>query len=188
MKTLILGGVRSGKSRLAEWLAFQTGRPVVYVATATAGDEEMTRRIEAHRRRRPRDWRVVEEPLALSRVLGNLAEPGSCLLVDCLTLWLTNLITHTDHERLDHERAALLDTLPGLDGDILLVGNETNMGVIPLGEVSRRFCDEAGSLHQELAARCDRVILTVAGLPHVLKGPPVETVLRGRKISPENDE
>jgi adenosylcobinamide kinase/adenosylcobinamide-phosphate guanylyltransferase len=171
MKTLILGGVRSGKSRLAQRLALESGRQVVYVATATAGDEEMARRIDAHRRRRPGDWLVVEEPLAVGRVLSELADQGRCLVVDCLTLWLTNLLTDADPLLLETERASLLKALPVLAGDILLVGNETNMGVIPLGEISRRYCDQAGLLHQAIAARCDRVVLTVAGLPQVLKGP-----------------
>ena len=174
MQTLILGGVRSGKSRLAERLAVASGRQVVYVATAVAGDAEMLRRIEAHRKRRPQDWLVVEEPLALGRVLGELAEPGRCLVVDCLTLWLTNLLSHPDPARLGSERAALLEVLPALAGDLVLVGNETNMGVIPLGELSRRYCDEAGLLHQALAARCDRVVLVVAGLPQLLKGPSMD--------------
>jgi len=187
MKTLLLGGVRSGKSRLAERLAIEGGRRVVYVATATAGDEEMARRIETHRERRPPDWMLVEEPLALGRALADLAEPGRCLVVDCLTLWLMNLLTHADPSRLELERAALLDALPGLVGDILLVSNETNMGVIPLGAISRRFCDEAGILHQAIAARCDRVVLTVAGLPQVLKGPPLDTPdARFREESPRS--
>jgi len=173
VKTLILGGVRSGKSRLAEQLAVTSGRQVVYVATAVAGDEEMARRIRAHRRHRPPDWMVVEEPLALGRVLAELAASGRCLVVDCLTLWLTNLLTHEDSARLVSERAALLETLPVLTGDLLLVGNEINMGIVPLGELSRRYCDEAGLLHQALASRCDRVVLTIAGLPQVLKGPPL---------------
>ena len=173
MKTLILGGVRSGKSRLAERLARDRGGPVVYLATATSGDEEMARRIEAHRSRRPRDWTLIEEPIALGRTINSCAGPGRFLLVDCLTLWLTNLLTHEDPSLLATERAALLEVLPELPGDIVLVGNETNMGIIPLGEVSRRFCDESGSLYQELAARCDRVVLTIAGLPQVLKGPPL---------------
>ena len=174
MKTLILGGVRSGKSRLAERIALLSGRQVVYVATATAGDEEMARRIEGHRSRRPRDWMLVEESLELGRVIAASAGSARCLVVDCLTLWLTNLLVNPDPSLLQSEREALLETLQELAGDIILVGNETNMGIIPLGEISRRFCDEAGSLHQELAARCDRVILTVAGLPQVLKGPPLD--------------
>jgi len=178
MKTLILGGVRSGKSRLAERLAVETGRQVAYVATATAGDDEMARRIEAHRRHRPSDWMVVEEPLAIARVLADLARPGRCLVVDCLTLWLTNLLIHSDPALLETERVALLETVPKLAGDLILVGNETNMGIIPVGEVSRHYCDEAGLLHQALAARCDRVFLTVAGLPLVLKGPSLNVTFR----------
>jgi len=171
MKTLILGGVRSGKSRLAERLARASGRPVVYVATATAGDAEMARRIEAHRERRPGDWALVEEPVALAQALADHGTAGRLLLVDCLTLWLTNLLGDPDPDRSERERLALLRTLPALGCDLLLVSNETNMGVIPLGEMSRRFCDHSGLLHQELASLCDRVVLTVAGLPLVLKGP-----------------
>ncbi len=123
-----------------------------------------------------RDWTLVEEPLALGGALADLADPGRCLLVDCLTLWLTNIVTHVDLPLLERERAALLECLPGLSGDLILVSNEVNMGVIPLGELSRRYCDEAGTLHQELAVHCDRVVLTVAGLPQVLKGPSCDPV------------
>lgn len=171
MKTLILGGVRSGKSRLAERLAKESGRSVVYLATATAGDAEMADRIAAHRARRPLDWALVEEPLALAQALADQGTAGRLVLVDCLTLWLTNLLGDPDPNRFARERLALLRTLPELGCDLLLVGNETNMGVIPMGALSRRFCDEAGVLHQELASLCDRVVLTVAGLPLVLKGP-----------------
>lgn len=191
MKTLILGGVRSGKSRLAEQLALGSGRRVVYVATATAGDEEMRRRIDGHRERRPSDWTLVEESLALGGTLSALADPGRCLLVDCLTLWLTNLITHADASLLERERNALLESLPGLSGDLILVSNEINMGVVPLGEISRRYCDEAGALHQLLAAHCDRVVLTVAGLPQVLKGPSCDrigTVQTGAGSCGKSDE
>jgi adenosylcobinamide kinase/adenosylcobinamide-phosphate guanylyltransferase len=170
MKTLILGGVRSGKSRLAERLASESGLPVTYIATATAGDDEMRARIAAHRARRPAAWCVVEEPRALAATLHSHAAPDRCLLVDCLTLWLTNLLMAEDPSSLECERAALLDTLPSLPGNIILVSNETNMGVMPLGDLTRRYCDKAGGLHQDLAQICARVILTVAGLPHILKG------------------
>ncbi len=169
MKTLILGGVRSGKSRLAERLAIESGWPVTYIATATAQDAEMRARIAAHRARRPAGWSVVEEPIELAAMLRARAQADRCVLVDCLTLWLTNLLTAEDTNALEHERAALLAVLPGLPGRIILVSNETNMGVTPLGELSRRYCDEAGQLHQALAQCCDRVILTVAGLPMILK-------------------
>jgi adenosylcobinamide kinase / adenosylcobinamide-phosphate guanylyltransferase len=170
MKTLILGGVRSGKSRLAERLADDSGLPVTVIATAAALDEEMHARIAAHRARRPDTWRVIEEPIRLASVLKESAGAGHCVLVDCLTLWLTNLLMAEDAGLLERERTALLDALPHLPGRIVLVGNETNMGVTPLGALSRRYCDAAGCLHQDLAQVCDRVILTVAGLPHVLKG------------------
>lgn len=172
MKTLILGGVRSGKSRLAEQRASASGLPVTYLATATAGDEEMQRRIEKHRADRPSGWQVVEEPLALAVALQNHARADGLILVDCLTLWLTNLLLDPDPARFEAERAALLDTLPTLPGELVMVSNETGLGVVPLGELTRRYCDEAGRLHQALAQLCDRVVFTVAGLPHFLKGEP----------------
>jgi adenosylcobinamide kinase/adenosylcobinamide-phosphate guanylyltransferase len=170
VKTLILGGVRSGKSRLAERLAVESGLRVTYIATATAGDDEMRARIAAHRARRPDDWHLIEEPVRLATALQAHATAGHCILVDCLTLWLTNLLMAEDSCSLERERAALRDVLPGLPGQLILVSNETNMGVMPLGELTRRYCDEAGRLHQDLAQLCERVILTVAGLPHILKG------------------
>ena len=169
-KTLILGGVRSGKSRLAERLATESQWPVIYIATATIADEEMRARIAAHRVRRPDHWQVIEEPLALASVLNQYAKTDHCVLVDCLTLWLTNLLMHADASRFESERSALLNVLPHLTGKLILVSNETNMGIIPLGELSRRYCDEAGKLHQEIAQCCDQVVLTVAGLPLMLKG------------------
>lgn len=168
--TLILGGVRSGKSRFAEQLAMRSGAPVTVVATATAGDDEMRERIDAHRARRPSTWRVVEEPVRLARVLAHTAGPQQCVLVDCLTLWLTNLLADPAPATLEREREALLAGLPSLDGQLILVGNETSLGVVPATRLSRRYCDEAGRLHQALARHCDRVVLTVAGLPQILKG------------------
>ncbi|MCE5181823.1 MAG: bifunctional adenosylcobinamide kinase/adenosylcobinamide-phosphate guanylyltransferase [Betaproteobacteria bacterium] len=167
MKELILGGARSGKSALAERLAESSGLDVVYVATATAGDAEMAGRIAHHQKRRPAKWGVVEEPRQLAAALQVAADPGRCLLVDCLTLWLNNVIA--DDALFQRERAALLETLPGLPGRIILVSNEVGMGIVPLGELSRRFCDEAGRLHQDLAQLCERVTLVVAGLPLILK-------------------
>ncbi len=168
-RTLILGGVRSGKSRLAERLASEGAGPVTYIATATAGDGEMAARIAAHRTRRPVHWGLVEEPLHLAAALAAHAAPERCLLVDCLTLWLTNLLLAEDATLCDREGAALLQVLPTLPGRIILVSNETTLGVMPLGALSRRFCDAAGQLHQDLAPLCDRVILAIAGLPLTLK-------------------
>ncbi len=170
MKELILGGARSGKSSLAEQLAAEGGQPVLYIATASAGDEEMAERIRHHRKRRPAEWSLVEEPLYLAKALQQHAKDDGVVLVDCLTLWLTNLLLHQDKTLLAHERDALLEIIPQLPGRVIMVGNEVGMGIVPMGEISRQFQDESGWLHQAVAALCDRVILTVAGLPHVLKG------------------
>ncbi len=170
MRSLILGGVRSGKTRHAQALAEASGLAVIYVATAQAGDGEMADRIARHRADRPAQWQLVEEPLALASTLHAIAAPGRCILVDCLTLWLTNLLLHDGGRRLPAERDALLATLAILPGEIILVSNETGLGVVPMGELTRRYCDEAGWLHQALAAQCERVVFTVAGLPMILKG------------------
>lgn len=172
--TLILGGIRSGKSRLAERLARDSGLPVTYIATATPGDDAaMAARITAHRARRPAHWQTIEEPLRLAAALAEAATGRGCIVVDCLTLWLTNLLLADDPAQLEREREGLLRQLAVTPGPVILVSNETNLGIVPLGELSRRFCDEAGCLHQELARHCERVIWTVAGLPQVLKGRPV---------------
>jgi adenosylcobinamide kinase/adenosylcobinamide-phosphate guanylyltransferase len=170
MHSLILGGARSGKSALAERMATATGKEVIYIATAQALDGEMTARIAHHRAQRPAHWLSVEEPHALAGALRAHARPDRCVLVDCLTLWLSNLLGHEDGECFMRERTALLDVLPGLSGTVILVSNEVGLGVVPLGELSRRFVDEAGRLHQSLAARCERVLFIAAGLPLALKG------------------
>lgn len=168
MKQLILGGARSGKSRLAETLAEQTGLNVVYIATATIEDDEMRERIEHHRQRRPAHWTLAESPYALTDTLKLHASPEHCLLVDCLTLWLSNQLCAGND--LTSLRDQLIHTVQALPGQLILVSNEVGMGIVPMGELSRRFVDEAGWLHQALAQHCDRVILTVAGLPYVFKG------------------
>ena len=173
MIVVILGGARSGKSRLAERLAGESGLPVTYIATSQPLDGEMSARIAHHQARRPAGWGLIEEPLALAAALRAQAAPDRCLLVDCLTLWLTNLLMLDDTARLAAERDALLDCVAALPGRVLLVSNETGLGVVPLGELSRRYVDEAGWLHQALAERCGRVVFTVAGLPMTLKGEPL---------------
>ncbi|WP_313225928.1 bifunctional adenosylcobinamide kinase/adenosylcobinamide-phosphate guanylyltransferase [Stutzerimonas chloritidismutans] len=169
MLELILGGARSGKSRFAERLAAESGLAVTYIATSQPLDGEMVERIAHHRERRPAHWALVEEPLQLARVLREQAAADRCLLVDCLTLWLTNLLMLDDAARLAEERDALLECLDGLPGRILLVSNETGLGVVPLGELTRRYVDEAGWLHQAVAERAQRVTFMVAGLPMTLK-------------------
>ena len=170
MLTLILGGARSGKSALAERLAIDSGREVVYIATAQALDDEMSERIAHHRARRPAEWISIEEPLALGATLREHARDHRLLLVDCLTLWLSNLLGTGDTQRFVTERDALLDALVAVPGDVVFVSNEVGLGITPLGELTRRFVDEAGRLHQALAQRCDRVVFVAAGLPLTLKG------------------
>jgi len=174
MLELILGGARSGKSRCAERLALGSSQRPVYVATATAGDGEMSARIAEHQRRRQQsEWLLIEEPLALAATLQEACTPDNCVLVDCLTLWLSNLL-HAGEATFATERAALLQLLPTLPGRVIFVSNETGLGVVPMGELSRKFVDEAGWLNQSLAERCNRVVFVVAGLPQVLKGAALE--------------
>ncbi|MEO8408195.1 MAG: bifunctional adenosylcobinamide kinase/adenosylcobinamide-phosphate guanylyltransferase [Oxalobacteraceae bacterium] len=180
-RTLILGGARSGKSAYAERLAIASGREVVYLATAQAGDAEMALRIAHHRQQRPKVWTTVEEPLALGDTLLQWSTPERLVLVDCLTLWLSNLLFAeardfpeigriTPPACFQVQRERFLRALETVTGDIVLVSNEIGMGVVPLGAVSRWFADEAGRLNQAVAARCERAVLVAAGLPLVLKG------------------
>lgn len=169
MRTLILGGARSGKSALAERLAAEHGA-VLYVATAAAGDAEMAARIDHHRARRPAHWQLDETPLHLAATLRRETHAARCVLVDCLTLWLSNLLCTGDEALFRHERAALLEAVGACPGELVLVSNEVGQGVVPLGALTRRFVDEAGRLHQDLAVHCERVVFTIAGLPQLLKG------------------
>ena len=139
MKTLVLGGVRSGKSALAEQYARDSAKEVVYIATATAGDEAMAERIMKHQGQRPATWLTVEEPVALASTLQAQAAEQRCLLVDCLTLWLSNLLLAEDKPMFFRERDAFLACLSTLPGELIMVSNETGLGVVPMGELSRRF-------------------------------------------------
>jgi adenosylcobinamide kinase/adenosylcobinamide-phosphate guanylyltransferase len=168
-KLLVLGGVRSGKSRYAEGLARSQSRAVTVIATAEARDEEMSARIEAHRHHRDVRWRVIEEPLALAAALQSALSSDSLVIVDCLTVWLSNLLCGKDADAARRETGALLDALASLSGDCILISNEVGFGIIPANALARRFGDEAGVLHQRVATLCDRVILMVAGLPLTVK-------------------
>jgi adenosylcobinamide kinase/adenosylcobinamide-phosphate guanylyltransferase len=168
MIELIIGGARSGKSALAERRAADSDLAVCYVATGEPGDAEMRERIAHHRARRPDHWQTVEEPLHLAAVLAAEAAPERCLIVDCLTLWLTNLLLGPG---LEEERARLLETLPSLPGRVILVSNEVGWGIVPINDLARRFADEQGRLNQQVAAVADRVTLVAAGLPLELKPP-----------------
>jgi adenosylcobinamide kinase/adenosylcobinamide-phosphate guanylyltransferase len=165
--TLLLGGARSGKSRHAEHLALASGLAPVYVATAQAHDDEMARRIAAHRARRGPAWRTVEEPLELVAALHRAGAPERIVLVDCLTLWLSNLMGAG--RDLAAESARLLEALSALPGPVLLVSNEVGQGIVPDNVMARQFIDRAGLLHQGIAERADAVVLMTAGLPHRLK-------------------
>ena len=176
-KTLVLGGVKSGKSRHAQQLAEAYGvdTDVVFIATALAGDAEMQQRIDRHRKDRPAHWRLIEEPRNLVEQLQHLqidmpAERPPLVLVDCLTLWLTQLCSDDlSAADLTSECERLAQQVVEITYPLILVSNELNMGVTPLGEYSRRYCDAAGLMHQALAAVCDTVTLVVAGLPLPLK-------------------
>jgi adenosylcobinamide kinase/adenosylcobinamide-phosphate guanylyltransferase len=168
MLTLILGGARSGKSRFAQSHAEASGLPVTVIATAQALDAEMAVRIARHQAERPAGWGTIEEPLHLAAALQQAAATDRCVLVDCLTLWLMNLL-EAGEAVFAAERAALLATLPTLPGEMLFVSNEVGLGVIPLGELSRRFVDEAGWLNQAIAQLADNVTFIAAGLPLALK-------------------
>lgn len=180
---LVLGGARSGKSRFAEQAAIESGKDVVYIATATVYDDEMQQRINRHINDRPDHWLTVEEPLLLAQVLKQHADKDTCLLVDCLTLWLTNVLMAEqdlstnpgsesnllDVKSLTDYKKELLETLVNLPGQVILVSNEVGQGIVPMGALSRRFVDEAGWLHQDIARIANKVTLVVAGLPMILK-------------------
>ncbi|ERJ18796.1 Adenosyl cobinamide kinase-adenosyl cobinamide phosphate guanylyltransferase protein [Salinisphaera shabanensis E1L3A] len=169
MKELVLGGTRSGKSGYAEAQALSLSvSRWVYVATAQAGDDEMAARIQHHREQRDARWQTVEAPQALGDCLRRLDAPDTCILVDCLTLWLSNCLGD-EAQRWAEEREALLAAVDDSRATLIFVSNEVGSGIVPLGALSRRFADEAGRLHQALAERCDRVMLVVAGLPLTLK-------------------
>ena len=166
--TLVLGGARSGKSRHAEALAAACGLTKVYVATATAWDEEMRARIANHRQvRAGAGWRTVEEPLALRDTLAREAGPGRIVLVDCLTLWLSNLLL--GGQDTDAEASGLAADLSRLGGAVIFVSNEVGWGIVPDNALARAFRDAQGRLNQAMAQVCEHVVLVAAGLPLVLK-------------------
>jgi len=167
--TLVLGGARSGKSRYAESLITARAPPWIYLATGQAGDDEMAQRIAAHRARRNVGWQTIEVPHDLAGALDAAAAQVP-LLVDCVTLWLTNrMLADAD---VDAEVARLEDALARRAGVAVLVSNEVGYGIVPENALARRFRDAQGWLNQRLAARADRVVLIVAGLPLVVKGSP----------------
>ena len=180
-RELILGGQRSGKSRRAEqcagaWLARSDAHRAVLIATATAHDEEMRDRIARHRMDRAQrvpGLGTIEAPLELGAALAAASTPQTLVVVDCLTLWLTNLLMPVDAapRQMEAAEAALLAALRAAPGPVVLVSNEIGLGVIPMGREVRAFVDALGRLNQAVAAACERVTLMAAGLPLSLKEP-----------------
>lgn len=175
MIRFILGGARSGKSRFAESiansLANQKNLPIYYIATATALDDEMTNRIAHHQQNRPEHFHTIEQPIYLAQAINEINMP-CVIIVDCLTLWITNLLLSDDKNLLKQETQNLIDLLNTLPKEktLILVSNEVGFGIVPLGELNRRFVDESGFLHQQIAQIADKVVFCVAGLPMNLKG------------------
>jgi adenosylcobinamide kinase / adenosylcobinamide-phosphate guanylyltransferase len=171
---LILGGARSGKSAYAEKMALQSKQPVTYIATAQVYDNEFAARVAHHKKRRPPHWGLVEAPFNLAKTLLENDAPETCLIVDCLTLWIAQCICpecdKPEHLNWQAEKDALLNALPNLQATVLLVSNEVGMGIVPLGEINRQFQDEQGRLNQAVASVADAVTFVAAGLPLKLKG------------------
>ena len=167
--SLILGGARSGKSHYGENLAGESGCHKIYLATGQAGDAEMVSRIAAHRERRGADWQTVEEPLRRVETLEEHCAPGTAVLVDCLTLWLTNVLLEGLQPEDESER--LVAATAGLAGPVIFVSNEVGLGIVPENALARAFRDHQGRLNQQLAAVADLVVFMAAGLPMRLKGP-----------------
>ncbi|WP_414475849.1 bifunctional adenosylcobinamide kinase/adenosylcobinamide-phosphate guanylyltransferase [Microvirga sp. M2] len=167
---LVLGGARSGKSQLAQQWAEAASTARVLVATAQAFDDEMRERIAHHRSERDSSWQVEEAPLDLVSAIRATAAPDRVVLVDCLTLWLSNIML--DGRNAGHEIDALVDELKALKGPLLLVSNEVGQGIVPATALGRAFRDEQGRLNQRVAAACDAAILVAAGCPVLLKPAP----------------
>lgn len=165
--TLVFGGARSGKSRFAERFAVNSGLQKVYIATGAAYDDEMTERISAHRQQRGAGWITIEEQIDLKGILRDECRPGRVLLVDCLTLWLSNLI-FADRDIVS-ESAELCDLVARIEGACIFVSNEVGMGIVPENRLSRSFRDAQGRLNQDIAEVCSQVVFVAAGLPLLMK-------------------
>ncbi|MGF6242450.1 adenosylcobinamide kinase/adenosylcobinamide-phosphate guanylyltransferase [Paraburkholderia sp. GAS38] len=172
--TFVLGGARSGKSLHAEQLASDSARPVTYIATARrADDAEFAARIAHHRARRPAHWQLIEASVDLAGAVAQADAPGHCILIDCLTLWLANLLCPPDCAAASDDYlarfAAFEAALGAAAGKIIVVSNEIGLGVVPLGAATRLYVDELGRLNQRIAALSTQVTMMVAGLPLALK-------------------
>jgi adenosylcobinamide kinase/adenosylcobinamide-phosphate guanylyltransferase len=166
---LVTGGARSGKSRYAEQRTQELGERRLYIATAEAKDEEMAQRIAAHQKRRGNQWITVEEPVELAAALAARRGGTDCALVDCLTLWLSNLMLRRDEKYVQEKVEELLQTVPRLDFHLVLVTNEVGLGIVPDNFLARQFRDLAGWANQQVATLATEVIIMVAGIPMVVK-------------------
>lgn len=166
---LVLGGARSGKSAFAEQMVLRAPGKAHYIATGRAWDDEMRERIGHHRERRGSDWTTHEEPLALTETLYQLDQPGNVILVDCLTLWVTNLMMEEGCE-IEGAFAALESHAENAQSQIVFVSNEVGLGIVPENRMAREFRDHAGRLHQQIAAVAKEVYFIAAGLPLKMKG------------------
>jgi len=169
MITLVLGGARSGKSHFAQQLASANQSPVLYIATATALDNEMAERIAHHQKNRPSEWRLREVPLDLVSAITDEGNKDQTILVDCLTLWLNNQLFNFPEQNFDQLFEELMTASFNCKADVIFVANEVGLGIIPMGNISRKFVDEAGRLNQRIAQIANKVFFIAAGLPLVLK-------------------
>lgn len=169
MITLILGGMRSGKTKMASLLT-KDKEEVIYIATATAGDSEMSKRIDCHKKDRPKSWITIEEPLDISSILSQFRLTDKTIIIDCLTLWVTNiLLTESSEKTFQSYKKQFLEELQKQQSHVIIISNETNSGVVPSSDLARKFCDFIGFLHQDLATISDDVVLMVAGIPTWIK-------------------
>ena len=167
--TLILGGTRSGKSAYGEMLALKNFSSPIYIFTAQAWDDEMKSRIKTHKKRRDgKNWIDIEAPIELGTAIKNTATSNNCILVDCLTLWLTNILLA--EQDIDDAINELLQTIKACPGEIILISSEVGLGIVPDNSMARLFRDLSGKLHQKLAMEAENVLLMVAGIPMVVKG------------------
>lgn len=166
--TLVLGGARSGKSAFAEKLVLESGLKPIYIATSQIWDEEMRARIDAHVARRGDDWVCVEAPLELEDALREADQPGNAILVDCLTLWVTNLMMA--EADIADRFSSLIEQIQHSKAPLVLVTNEVGLGIVPENKMAREFRDHAGRLHQDIARTATEVFFIAAGLPLQMKG------------------
>lgn len=171
MKHLVLGGVRSGKSAFAEKQIAATGRSVHYLATSQVWDDEMASRVAKHQQDRPADWQVIEEPINVAETLNSLNHLENAVIVECLSLWISNLLCLEDEFVFVAETRAFLNAVEAFQGDLVIVSSEVGLGIMPMNKLARRFGDEIGTMNQKLASLTEWVTFVAAGLPMPLKSP-----------------